>query len=60
MTLLATLIATLCAGIGSVWIAAALMRLGVRDGEGGRGSLAAHHLLSLAAGALLATFKRAA
>lgn len=55
MTLLATLIATLCAGIGSVWIAAALMRLGVRDVGEGAGGFDAQHLLSLAAGALLAT-----
>ncbi len=55
MTLLATLIATLCAGIGSVWIAAALMRLGVRDAGEGAGGFDAQHLLSLAAGALLAT-----
>lgn len=53
MTLLAILLATLAAGIGSVWIAAGLMRL--------PGHLAhaqdsgAQHLLSLAAGALLAT-----
>lgn len=56
MTLIAILIATLAAGIGSVWLAAGLMRLGLplRDGED-----AVHvgppHLLSLAAGALLAT-----
>ncbi len=55
MTLLATLIATLCAGIGSVWIAAVLMRLGVRDAGEGAGGFDAQHLLSLAAGALLAT-----
>jgi zinc and cadmium transporter len=56
MTLIAILIATLAAGIGSVWLAAGLMRLGLRD----RGALEAvhagpQHLLSLAAGALLAT-----
>jgi zinc and cadmium transporter len=56
MTLIAILIATLAAGIGSVWLAAGLMRLGLplRGGED-----AVHvgppHLLSLAAGALLAT-----
>ena len=55
MTLIATLLATLCAGIGSVWIAAALMRLGVRDAREGEGGFDAQHLLSLAAGALLAT-----
>jgi zinc and cadmium transporter len=56
MTLLAILIATLGAGIGSVWLAAGLMRLGLPD----RSQEAAvrsgpPHLLSLAAGALLAT-----
>ncbi|HZY17958.1 MAG TPA: ZIP family metal transporter [Ramlibacter sp.] len=55
MTLIAILVATLAAGIGSVWLAAALMGLGLlRSAE--RGSRpAAQHLLSLAAGALLAT-----
>jgi zinc and cadmium transporter len=50
------LIATLAAGIGSVWLAAGLMRLGWRSGPGQpeRG-LKEQHLLSLAAGALLAT-----
>jgi zinc and cadmium transporter len=52
MNLLIILGATLAAGIGSVWIAAMLMRVGVRPG--GKG-LDAQHLLSLAAGALLAT-----
>lgn len=56
MTLIAILIATLAAGIGSVWLAAALMRFGLR---GLAGPEAAHagpqHLLSMAAGALLAT-----
>ena len=47
MTLVAIILATLAAGIGSVWLAALLMRLGL--GERGQ------HLLSLAAGALLAT-----
>lgn len=45
------------AGIGSVWLAAALMRLGWRDtgtGSAARG-LPEQHLLSLAAGALLST-----
>jgi len=56
MTLIAILIATLAAGIGSVWLAAGLMRLGLPA----RGAAAAtpvgpQHLLSLAAGALLAT-----
>lgn len=52
MTLIAILIATLAAGIGSVWVAALLMRLGL----GGRqDSVGPQHLLSLAAGALLAT-----
>ena len=53
MTLVAIILATLAAGIGSVWLAALLMRLGL----GGRGGSAVgpQHLLSLAAGALLAT-----
>ncbi len=55
MTLFAILIATLCTGIGSVWLAALLMRLGVRGSHEGQGALDAQHLLSLAAGALLAT-----
>jgi len=54
MTLIAIVIATLCAGIGSVWLAALLMRLGVRTHSDGT-SVGAQHLLSLAAGALLAT-----
>jgi zinc and cadmium transporter len=53
MTIAAILVATLAAGIGSVWLAAALMSLGVRGAESGRPG--AQHLLSLAAGALLAT-----
>lgn len=57
MTLFSILIATFAAGIGSVWCAAALMRLGFR---GQRAAQTATHvgpqnLLSLAAGALLAT-----
>ncbi|RYF30694.1 MAG: ZIP family metal transporter, partial [Comamonadaceae bacterium] len=52
MNLIAILIATLVAGIGSVWIAALLMRIGVRREAGG---VNPQHLLSLAAGALLAT-----
>ena len=57
MTLLSILLATFAAGIGSVWLAALLMRLGWRDagtGAAGRG-LQEQHLLSLAAGALLST-----
>ncbi|MDP9605671.1 UNVERIFIED_ORG: zinc and cadmium transporter [Variovorax paradoxus] len=44
--------ATLVAGIGSVWLAALLLKVGVRSGSGG---VNPQHLLSLAAGALLAT-----
>lgn len=51
MVLIAIILATLAAGIGSVWIAAALLRLGL----GGRWRVGPQHLLSLAAGALLAT-----
>jgi zinc and cadmium transporter len=55
-TLFAILLATLAAGIGSVWLAAGLMRMGWLPGDDpqqrGRGE---QHLLSLAAGALLAT-----
>ena len=52
MTLIAIVLATLAAGIGSVWLAALLMRSGL----GGQGaSVGPQHLLSLAAGALLAT-----
>ena len=52
MILIAIVLATLAAGLGSVWIAAALMRSGIgRDGS----RFGAQHLLSLAAGALLAT-----
>lgn len=56
MILIAIVVATLIAGIGSVWFAAALMSLGLL-GQGGNqpGGLRAQHLLSLAAGALLAT-----
>jgi zinc and cadmium transporter len=57
MTLFVLLIATLGAGIGSVWLAAAVMRL--RPGSADAGEAATHggpqYLLSLAAGALLAT-----
>jgi zinc and cadmium transporter len=52
MNLLAIIAATLVSGIGSVWLAALLMRIGVRGDAGG---VNPQHLLSLAAGALLAT-----
>ena len=52
MTLIAILIATLAAGIGSVWAAALLMRMGLGGRHDGVGP---QHLLSLAVGALLAT-----
>jgi len=52
MTLAAIILATLAAGIGSVWVAALLMGAGLR---GGGGSVGPQRLLSLAAGALLAT-----
>jgi zinc and cadmium transporter len=53
---LTILLATFAAGIGSVWIAAALMRLGMPGpSHAGEGRPGAQHLLSLAAGALLAT-----
>ncbi|MBE7942651.1 MULTISPECIES: ZIP family metal transporter [Ramlibacter] len=52
MSWLTILVATLGAGIGSVWIADGLMRIGLRGAVGAAG---ASHLLSLAAGALLAT-----
>ncbi|HWI81817.1 ZIP family metal transporter [Ramlibacter sp.] len=57
MTLISILIATLAAGIGSVWLAAGLMRLGfrVQGGAGAATHVGPQHLLSLAAGALLAT-----
>jgi len=55
MNLIAIVTATLCAGIGSVWIAALLMRLGVSNRADAGEPVAAQHLLSLAAGALLAT-----
>ncbi|MDR2336068.1 MAG: ZIP family metal transporter [Burkholderiaceae bacterium] len=51
MLLLEIIGATLAAGIGSVWIAALLMRLGLGNGN----RVGTQHLLSLAAGALLAT-----
>ena len=56
MTLIAILIATLAAGIGSVWLAAGLMRLGFSSSDRApAGRVGPQHLLSLAAGALLAT-----
>lgn len=56
MTLIAILVATLVAGIGSVWLAAALMGLGVRRPQAHDAArVGPQHLLSLAAGALLAT-----
>ncbi len=56
MTLITILLATLAAGIGSVWVAAGLMRLGfLARGNNGPAHLGPQHLLSLAAGALLAT-----
>jgi zinc and cadmium transporter len=57
VSLISILLATFAAGIGSVWLAAALMGLGWGSGGGelpARG-LKEQHLLSLAAGALLAT-----
>ena len=52
MILIAIILATLAAGIGSVWLAALLMRAGLGGRPDGVGP---QHLLSLAAGALLAT-----
>ena len=49
MTLIAILVATLAAGIGSVWVADLIMRAGLGRGNAQQG------MLSLAAGALLAT-----
>ena len=51
MELLAILVATLSAGVGSVWVAAFLLRIGVGSARGP----SPQHLLSLAAGALLST-----
>lgn len=51
MILIAIIGATLAAGIGSVWLAAMLLLLGM----GGRWRIGPQHLLSLAAGALLST-----
>lgn len=56
MTLIAILAATLITGIGSVWLAAGLMSVGLlKQGPGGARRTGAQHFLSLAAGALLAT-----
>ena len=56
MVLIAIVLATLATGIGSVWLAAGLMALRPFHGASGRPSAVnAQHLLSLAAGALLAT-----
>jgi zinc and cadmium transporter len=56
MTFIAIVIATLGAGIGSVWLAAGLMRAGLlAAGADSSTYVGPHHLLSLAAGALLAT-----
>jgi zinc and cadmium transporter len=55
MNLLAIIAATLVAGIGSVWIAALLLRLHVGGPSEDGGASGAQSLLSLAAGALLAT-----
>ena len=52
MTLAAIILATLAAGIGSVWVADLLLRVGMGQGRSHR---AQQGLLSLAAGALLAT-----
>jgi len=54
VTLIAILLATLAAGIGSVWLAAALMRVLPARGST-HPAFGEQHLLSLAAGALLAT-----
>ena len=51
MILVAIILATLASGIGSVWLAAFLLR----RRRGGVDSVGPQHLLSLAAGALLAT-----
>lgn len=56
MILTAILLATFAAGIGSVWLAAALMRVGWgADRDPRARGWKEQHLLSLAAGALLAT-----
>ena len=51
MIFIVIVFATLAAGIGSVWVAALLMRAGLGSSSDGVGP---RHLLSLAAGALLA------
>ncbi len=51
MLLIAIILATVAAGVGSVWMAAWLMRSGLEE----RFGVGAQQLLSLAAGALLAT-----
>ncbi len=53
MVLIVIVLATLAAGIGSVWVAAWLMRAGL--GRSKSQGVGPQHLLSLAAGALLAT-----
>ena len=53
MILIVIVLATLAAGIGSVWVAAWLMRAGLGRAQGQ--GVGPQHLLSLAAGALLAT-----
>jgi zinc and cadmium transporter len=56
VTLIAIVFATLAAGIGSVWLAAALVRVGwSREAQAAARGPNEQHLLSLAAGALLAT-----
>jgi zinc and cadmium transporter len=55
MTFISIVLATLAAGLGSVWLAAGLMRAGLPGTAAGHGTpVEPHHLLSLAAGALLA------
>jgi len=51
MNLLAIVVLTLAAGVGSVWVAALCMRIGAHR----NGAALSQHLLGLAAGALLAT-----
>ena len=55
MILFSIVIATLAAGIGSVWLAAGLMRAGWLVPREEHAHIGPHHLLSLAAGALLST-----
>jgi len=58
MTLFAVVLATLACGIGSVWLAAALLRAPGFATDGSAADVqrqGAQHLLSLAAGALMAT-----